>query len=681
MNKQAWAAVVFLGLALAPSWAQAQSSPSFDCRKASAPVEKLICSDAKLSDLDRQMAESFRQALDKAPVADRAIILKRQNRWLQARANACGLDSADPGFRRSIQSSPSNCVEAMYERWLQYTGGQITAPPPPRTEVRFEAKRQPFQPELLISLDPPLCNDFLNALRRDFRARHRDGDSLYKAPPMALGRWMDWPSDLEGLGIDIVEADLDQNGHKQLLIHTAEIVYSHTGYSLLVSPDTSTDGLMEERADSLKSQPDDRKPRRYKSVEPVEWTELSGRGSPVRVLAYRGGLYLYSLLQGVHGYSDGDGLATLRRIHADARTDIRCQASVAPPAGTLPMPWGSKRPDARSVPAETIDWMRTLREIQGNEGAWSGTLHALARVVTSSSYTWYDAVVRPWEVAVSPLAHQPDATATRSWIALWGHQSLSKYRLTRRFEASRRTAIDALAAYYERAFGIDNGQQAASAVTDSVISSSFVMHGLYGAGANRLSPEQAVRYSEWHDWDDTSRHLRSTLLLGTTPGEIDALIKDGAILTGSPMWGTMGPEPALFYALEHPEEVSWLLDRRVDIDEGNSFGKTALMYAAHYDLADTVSLLLAHGADVSKRTDAKNAGDVNLWYDGRTALMYAAENASAQVVRALIQAGSDTCAIDTGKRDVANYLSRNRRLAEDERARVAELLAAKPCNR
>jgi len=72
---------------------------------------------------------------------------------------------------------------------------------------------------------------------------------------------------------------------------------------------------------------------------------------------------------------------------------------------------------------------------------------------------------------------------------------------------------------------------------------------------------------------------------------------------------------------------------------------------------------------------------VNLWYDGRTALMYAAENASEKVIRSLIQAGSDTCAIDTGRRDVANYLSRNRRLSEDDRARVAELIAAKPCYR
>jgi len=52
------------------------------------------------------------------------------------------------------------------------------------------------------------------------------------------------------------------------------------------------------------------------------------------------------------------------------------------------------------------------------------------------------------------------------------------------------------------------------------------------------------------------------------------------------------------------------------------------------------------------------------------------------VIDALIRAGSDTCAIDSGSRDVANYLSRNRRLSADERTRIAELIAAdQPCDR
>ncbi len=135
----------------------------------------------------------------------------------------------------------------------------------------------------------------------------------------------------------------------------------------------------------------------------------------------------------------------------------------------------------------------------------------------------------------------------------------------------------------------------------------------------------------------------------------------------------------LFFALEHPDEVRALLDGGADINEGNEFGKTALMYAAHYDLADTVTLLLDRGADVTKRTNAQNAAETLIQFDSRTALMYAAENASEQVIRALIEAGSDACAMDTGNRDVWSYVQRSRRLSNGDRARVALLFAQQPC--
>jgi hypothetical protein len=325
--------------------------------------------------------------------------------------------------------------------------------------------------------------------------------------------------------------------------------------------------------------------------------------------------------------------------------------------------------------------MQTVHEIQGDEGRAPGTMHSLANLIHSSWYTWYDALVRPWEVAASPPPYQLPAAAMRAWIEEWSLQSLSRFRLARTFEASRPAAIKVLASYYERTFGVTNGQEAAAAATDSLLSASFVVSGQYGAEANRLPPKQAARHAESNEWDDTSRRLRTALLVGTTPDEIEALIKDGAILAGKKAWGTTSPEPALFYALEHPDEVAQLLDQGADINEGNAFGKTALMYAAHYDLDATVALLLARGADVTKRTDGSKVYDTMIQYDGRTALMYAAENASEKVIRQLIQAGSDTCASDTGKRDIANYLSRNRRLSDEERERVAALITADPCHR
>lgn len=63
---------------------------SFDCAKASAPVEKLICSDTALAALDREMAMLFtagRQALDGE--AERLSHLQEQRAWLKARLATC----------------------------------------------------------------------------------------------------------------------------------------------------------------------------------------------------------------------------------------------------------------------------------------------------------------------------------------------------------------------------------------------------------------------------------------------------------------------------------------------------------------------------------------------------------------------------------------------------------------
>jgi len=676
LTGKAWAALLFLGLALIPSAAQAQSTPSFDCRKASTPVEKLICRDPDLADADRQMATAWQQAFAQASAAEREALLERQRHWLQDRAIGCDLDPRQPGFHTLPAASPAKCLTEMYRRWetdiLKQPAGWR---PPRRVEYPFETSRQPFLPRLMVARDAALCDAFLTGLRRDFLTRHRAEDGLltegrsFKEPPMAVGHWIAWPSEhgikADGQRIDLAELDLDHDGRKQLLLQvTQPFNWRGNSYDLLVRSKTSTEGLGGEINDFLK--PSSQKSATLSRVmgPPASWG-IYGFESPFKILSYQGSLYLYGL--------QDDGTATLSRLRADGSDDVRCRVSVMPRAGALPMQWLSDPPDTVAVPAEATAWMQTIREIQGNEGPMSGTLHALGRTIMYSRFTWYDALVRPWEVSAERPPLQPPPLFMRAWIHGWGYQSLSRFRLARAFEAQRLAAIDALAGYYEQAFGAANARQAASRIADRIISVSFVVH-----IGNMPSDEELRRRIAETGSESTS--LRTALLIGSPPDKLHALIKEGDALAGQPGSGVDGPEPALFYALEHPDEVGLLLDSGADIDEGNSFGKTALMYAAHYDLADTVTLLLARGADVSRRTYAST--DTSMNFVHRTALMYAAENASAQVIRALIQAGADTCALDSGNRDVANYLSRNRRLSAAERTEIAALIAAdQPCDR
>ena len=213
-------------------------NPSSDCRKATTPVEKLICSDPKLGELDRKMAEAFRQRFEQVPVTNRDAILKRQRRWLQARANAFGLDIALPGFRRILWSFPRAGRGSMGNGY-DITGQQITEPTQQiEVLIRGELADVPV-PTACVPRRPTLWRTSL-AAAPGLLARHRGDDRVYKD--------LQWrsPNDglavqaLGGLGVDVVEADLDQNGEEQLLIDIAQLVYSPTtNYALPVSPETA----------------------------------------------------------------------------------------------------------------------------------------------------------------------------------------------------------------------------------------------------------------------------------------------------------------------------------------------------------------------------------------------------------------------------------------------------------
>ncbi|KAA0699850.1 DUF1311 domain-containing protein [Neorhizobium sp. P12A] len=72
-------------LPVAPAHAAA---PSFDCKKAEGQVQELVCGDAQLSALDREVTRLFALAQDGKPKAsDRKALAASQQNWMKAREN------------------------------------------------------------------------------------------------------------------------------------------------------------------------------------------------------------------------------------------------------------------------------------------------------------------------------------------------------------------------------------------------------------------------------------------------------------------------------------------------------------------------------------------------------------------------------------------------------------------
>lgn len=119
--------MALLGMALAYGVTQPSiaSAASFDCRRASNKVERLICSSPALSDLDGQMADAFKVARQKSK--DKNALLADQRDWLKTRS-MCAL--------RGDRSMQIDClISATEDRRSNLLGLVVTSDLPPEGSV------------------------------------------------------------------------------------------------------------------------------------------------------------------------------------------------------------------------------------------------------------------------------------------------------------------------------------------------------------------------------------------------------------------------------------------------------------------------------------------------------------------------------------------------------------------
>lgn len=91
------AGFILASLSLGLTFAQAAS---FDCTKAQSPVEKMVCADPTLSQLDEELATTFRRA-----VANDPQIRRQQQAWLRDTREKCGtVECLTTAYRTQIQT-------------------------------------------------------------------------------------------------------------------------------------------------------------------------------------------------------------------------------------------------------------------------------------------------------------------------------------------------------------------------------------------------------------------------------------------------------------------------------------------------------------------------------------------------------------------------------------------------
>lgn len=138
---------------------------SFDCAKAKTKIDKLVCGDPKLSDLDDKLSALYKKVLELSPVPEDSK--EQQREWVKGSRNTCK-DAA--------------CLEKAYASRI--------------SELEEDLKNLPFKP----SLEKPLLT---------FPARSGeqiDATHIVKKEPLELTGRISYGHDPAGASCDIVSA-------------------------------------------------------------------------------------------------------------------------------------------------------------------------------------------------------------------------------------------------------------------------------------------------------------------------------------------------------------------------------------------------------------------------------------------------------------------------------------------
>jgi uncharacterized protein len=109
--------------------------PSFDCAKAVSEAERLVCGDAELAALDRQLSARYREAKDADPAAQRGWAKGRDDCWKAPDARLCVLEAYRTRLVELAIAAPGTVV-------------------PKAVEYRCSNNREPFTMTYYNDLDP-----------------------------------------------------------------------------------------------------------------------------------------------------------------------------------------------------------------------------------------------------------------------------------------------------------------------------------------------------------------------------------------------------------------------------------------------------------------------------------------------------------------------------------------------
>lgn len=310
--------------------------------------------------------------------------------------------------------------------------------------------------------------------------------------------------------------------------------------------------------------------------------------------------------------------AQLHRLNAGLRWSLECAVQVAPEDLSAT----SDRRVQLALNA-IIEIERATAAVRGGAGS-CGSLASHHREGSYLSRALRFAIYRPW--VLSEALPWSRGQPYEAYLQEWALRGISEFNAYRAFQTQRTHTARAIATFFGEEFDWSNERATAAAAQalDVALDAGFSFateFSFFSASEGPLRRALLEQHS-----------LAAIQQLNLAP---DAQVSD--------LYDAHYYESVLAVAVDYPQALEWLLQRGLDADQANAFGKTPLMHAAQRNSVAAARLLLDHGADPNATTVwPEDTCFYTLSRANVTPLHYAVRYGSRELIELLVERGAST---------------------------------------
>lgn len=544
-----------------------------------------------------------------------------------------------------------NTVAGIWHYDVETDSAQFTYKRPPKDSekdnknVAYSISRSWFKPSLVINNDPEICTPLLDGytayftsmqqiedpLQANFDGERKETDSItIITKKLREAKW----DNIQVNDIDLVIARTKLKGKPFAIIRRYYSVGWREGFSqdMLITEPLSKYGLNKNNVEDFfeanmfgtlaRGKKENIYEVIYKSDPRFEKFDSNVNAELQNLYTTKGSVYVL-----VKADKPVPDVHLLFKVLNEKTLSLVCGLQTAPTKEQISAQY-DKMPALKQLRSDLFDMM-------GTEGS-CGTLHSLSYAQASLKTALDTMSYRPWVNKITFDTSDPDNPDRRKVVdnslAQWGYSGIWEYHKYKSYLLHLPKATNEIKDFFVSNFTLT--EKHASQLANTAISFALI------AGFDHGQME------------DNAHYLHKRILEGV---DAEELRKESISNKETGEYA----ESLLTFAMERPELLEVLLEKGLDPNEQNAFGKTPLMYATQFNNLGSAKTLLEHGAltELTTVSNGNSCGET-IRIKNVSALHYAVRYASKDFIKLLLAHGAPTFIKDSEGYTPYDYLTK-----------------------